>query len=210
MTRNNISMGCSRRQASRNQDRFARRLRSNRTTISLRVRGKPWPCRWWARWPTGRVFTRRSTSKAAAITNRQGCQDTFTTGSPAPTGGNAFSPAMDPIQQRSPSRIWIGSAAVKRSMSGPVEINGPTSLHPLPGNRSIRRSAGKRHIQTAVTARVATPPTTTAGTKPNPAAVRPDSNSPNSFEAPIKTALTALTRPRMTSGVSICTRRCRM
>ena len=173
-------MGCSRRQASRNKTDL-RGVCARTAPPFPYVYGKPWPCRWWARWLTSRVVTRRSASKAAAgIAYRRGCQDTFATGSPAPTGGNAFSPAMAPIQQRSPSRLWIGSAAVKRSMRGPVEINSPTSLHELPGNRSIRRSAGKRHIQTAVTARVATPPTTTAGTKPNPAAVRPDSNLPRS------------------------------
>ena len=44
-----------------------------------------------------------------------------------------------------------------------------------------------------------------AGTKPNHAAVVPDSNSPNSFDAPINTEVTALTRPRISSGVCSCT-----
>ncbi|HUM92583.1 MAG TPA: hypothetical protein PLM32_14635, partial [Candidatus Competibacter sp.] len=63
-------------------------------------------------------------------------------------------------------------------MSGNAEINCPTSLHPLPGNRSIRRSTGKRHIQTAVTARVATPPARAAGTHPSQAAGGPAPGSP--------------------------------
>ena len=50
------------------------------------------------------------------------------------------------------------------------------------------------------------PPASTAGTAPIRAASAPDSNSPSSFEAPMNTALTAETRPRMSSGVSICTR----
>ena len=53
-----------------------------------------------------------------------------------------------------------------------------------------------------MTAIVATPPSTTAGTSPNHFAVTPDSNSPSSFDAPMNTAFTALTRPRMWSGVS--------
>ena len=45
-------------------------------------------------------------------------------------------------------------------------------------------------VQSAVTTSVALPPITTAGTTPNQAAVTPDSNSPSSLEAPMKTALT--------------------
>ena len=40
---------------------------------------------------------------------------------------------------------------------------------------------------------------------PNSQAVTPDSSPPMSFEATMKTLLTAETRPRMGSGVSICT-----
>ena len=54
-----------------------------------------------------------------------------------------------------------------------------------------------------------TPPSTTAGTVPNHCAVTPDSNCPTSFEAPMKTVLTALTRPRMSFGVVSCTSVCR-
>ena len=39
------------------------------------------------------------------------------------------------------------------------------------------------------------PPTTTAGTVPNKAAVTPESNSPNSFDTPTKSMFTAETRP---------------
>ena len=77
------------------------------------------------------------------------------------------------------------------------------------GKVSRSRRTGKRRIQTPVTTSVAAPPNTTARTRPNQAAVTPDSNSPSSFEAPMKTALTALTRPRISSGVSSCTSRWR-
>ena len=42
-------------------------------------------------------------------------------------------------------------------------------------------------------------------TGPNSQAVSPDSSPPRSFEATINTPLTADTRPRISSGVSICT-----
>src|ERR1017187_2531531 len=50
-------------------------------------------------------------------------------------------------------------------------------------------------------AMVPTPPNTTAGTVPNHCAAIPDSNWPTSLDAPIKTTFTALTRPRISSGV---------
>ena len=133
MTRNNISMGCSRRQASRNKDRFARRLRSNRITISLRVRGNRGHAGGGRDGRSaGYSLVGRLRKEAVGIAYRRGCQDTFATRSPAPTGGNAFSPAMAPIQQRSPSHLWIGSTAVKRSMRGPVEINGLSAFIRFP------------------------------------------------------------------------------
>src|SRR5829696_151309 len=52
---------------------------------------------------------------------------------------------------------------------------------------------------------VATPPNTTARTVPNHLAVTPDSNSPSSLDAPMNMEFTALTRPRIASGVSSCT-----
>jgi len=51
---------------------------------------------------------------------------------------------------------------------------------------------------------------TTAGTVPNHCAVNPDSNWPNSFEVPMKTISTAITRPRISSGVRSCTKVARM
>src|SRR6185437_2803288 len=69
-------------------------------------------------------------------------------------------------------------------------------------NLSTRRNAGNSFIHVATTTSVPMPPTTTAGTVPNQAAVVPDSNSPNSFEAPMNSIETADTRPRMKSGVA--------
>jgi hypothetical protein len=54
------------------------------------------------------------------------------------------------------------------------------------------------------------PPKATAGTAPIHAASMPDLNSPSWFEVLMKIALTAPTRPRMSSGVSSCTRLARM
>src|SRR5262249_18221415 len=53
----------------------------------------------------------------------------------------------------------------------------------------------------STTTSVPTPPITTEGTVPNHAAVTPDSNSPSWFDEPMNTELTALTRPRISSGV---------
>ena len=50
------------------------------------------------------------------------------------------------------------------------------------------------------------PPITTAGTGPISEAITPARNSPSSLEAPMNTMLTALTRPRSSSGVHNCTR----
>src|SRR5437870_13045086 len=47
------------------------------------------------------------------------------------------------------------------------------------------------------------PPTTTEVIGPHHAAVTPDSNPPSSLDAPMKTELTAETRPRLESGVRI-------
>ena len=66
----------------------------------------------------------------------------------------------------------------------------------------MRDSTGNSSAQMPVTARVAAPPNNMARTSPNHPAVMPDSNSPSSLEAPMNTALTALTRPRISSGVS--------
>jgi len=54
------------------------------------------------------------------------------------------------------------------------------------------------------------PPVTTAATAPKQAAVIPASNSPSWFDVPMNKELTALTRPRISSGVSIWTSECLM
>src|SRR3712207_6544697 len=53
-------------------------------------------------------------------------------------------------------------------------------------------------------------PLTTETTGPNQCATNPDSRPPNSLEDPIKTLLTAETRPRIWSGVRSCTSVCRI
>src|SRR5271154_4508834 len=72
-------------------------------------------------------------------------------------------------------------------------------------NRSSRRNPGNSRAHSAATASVAIPPTMTAGFSPHHDAVSPDSNSPSSLDAPMNIELTALTRPRIASGVSSCT-----
>ncbi len=85
-------------------------------------------------------------------------------------------------------------------------------LRPAPrldARRSVRRSTprslGNRQTQSPTTMSVPTPPITTDGTVPKSWAVTPDSNSPSSLLALTKTMFTALTRPRMGSGVASCT-----
>src|SRR5262252_5293765 len=83
--------------------------------------------------------------------------------------------------------------------SSPAATSGPvTSL-------SAPRNSGNHHAHKAITSSVPTPPMTTAGTVPNQCAVKPDSNCPNSFDVPINSEFTALTRPRILSGVDNCT-----
>src|SRR5262245_29777418 len=80
-------------------------------------------------------------------------------------------------------------------------------IPPSPGCRRPRRSTlGQRCITARTTRIVPTPPPTTDATAPNQSAVMPDSKPPSSFDELTKTALTAETRPRIASGVSICTR----
>lgn len=76
--------------------------------------------------------------------------------------------------------------------------------------RSRCARLGNSFIHAPVTTRVPIPPRTTAGTVPNQCAVSPDSNSPSWFEAPMNRPFTALTRPRISSGVSSCTKAPRM
>src|SRR5690606_17577774 len=73
-----------------------------------------------------------------------------------------------------------------------------------------RRNWGETHAIIPTTAIVPTPPKITAPTGPNNDAATPDSKPPNSFDAPIKTALTAPTRPRISSGVYVIISVCRM
>ena len=56
--------------------------------------------------------------------------------------------------------------------------------------------------QIAATARVPTPPRTIAAAGPSSWPTTPDSNAPNSFDAPMNTASTASTRPRLSAGVT--------
>ena len=62
----------------------------------------------------------------------------------------------------------------------------------------------------ATTTNVPAPPKKMAPTRPNKAAVTPDSKAPSSLDAPINTFSTASTRPRMSSGVASGTRLARM
>src|SRR5882672_77695 len=67
--------------------------------------------------------------------------------------------------------------------------------------RSAWRRAGKRPVHARTTTTVPMPPTMMALAVPHQWAVVPDSNSPSSFEALMNTIETALTRPRIRSGV---------
>jgi hypothetical protein len=60
-------------------------------------------------------------------------------------------------------------------------------------------------VHRATANKVPTPPRSAAGTAPNSAAVAPDSNSPSSLDALMNAPWTALTRPRIASGVETCT-----
>ncbi len=67
--------------------------------------------------------------------------------------------------------------------------------------QAVAVSQGREQLDPhPVTTKVPIPPMTTAGTVPNQWAVKPDSNSPNWFEAPMNKPFTALTRPRISSG----------
>src|SRR5271170_4724570 len=73
-------------------------------------------------------------------------------------------------------------------------------------NASALRNSGHSPAAEAVTSIDPTPPITTARTAPHHCAVTPLSNSPNSFEAPMNSQFTALTRPRISGGVANCSR----
>src|SRR5262249_34968877 len=67
-----------------------------------------------------------------------------------------------------------------------------------------RSRAGQRRATASTTSRAPTPPPTPDGTAPNQWAVSPDSNSPSSLDELMNTTLIAATRPRISSGVSVC------
>ncbi len=73
----------------------------------------------------------------------------------------------------------------------------------LPSSRSRRASDENHLVHSAATSSVPIPPTTTEPTGQSKAAAAPESNSPSSLLAPINSELTALTRPRISSGVSV-------
>ena len=62
-------------------------------------------------------------------------------------------------------------------------------------------SSGNSRAQSSVTTIAPTPPNTTAPTGPSSEASSPLSASPSSFEAEMVSCDTALTRPRIASGV---------
>src|SRR5580704_2400249 len=70
---------------------------------------------------------------------------------------------------------------------------------------SALRKAGKIPAESRVTRMAPQPPKIAEPTGPSKRAMPPDSNSPNSLDAPMKRLDTAETRPRMGSGVTICT-----
>src|SRR5205823_10755854 len=78
-----------------------------------------------------------------------------------------------------------------------------------PSRRPYLRISGQMSAVAMTTMIVPTPPATTEKIGPKKWATEPDSNPPNSFDVPINRLLTAETRPRISSGVSSCTRVCR-
>ncbi len=125
-------------------------------------------------------------------------------GHPRPEFARPESSAYEDQIREARARMAAEGAAVPARPAAPQADQRSGS-----GKRPIRQRSGKKRVQDQATSTVATPPTTTAGTTPHQAAVTPDSNSPTSFEAPMNTAFTALTRPRIASGVASCTSRLR-
>lgn len=80
------------------------------------------------------------------------------------------------------------------------------SPFPVPSSAPNLRKSFHFHIAPSTTSIVPMPPPTTEMTGPNIAAVTPLSNPPKSLEVPMKTLFTADTLPRISSGVSTCTR----
>ena len=80
----------------------------------------------------------------------------------------------------------------------------------IPRTRGCGAARGRGPSTAAATAIVPSPPIRTAGTVPTSEATRPDSKAPSWFEVPVKSECTALTRPRISSGVRSCTSETRM
>ena len=134
-----------------------------------------------------------------------------------PTQPAASTPAMMiPYQWTLIGPSWNAMGSITAAILTRFAAEAPDRLI---GRRRARRGVGSEALQLPEHREEARPhhadhrgrhaADQTAGTTPHQAAVTPDSNSPSSFDAPMNTAFTALTRPRMTSGVCSCTSRCR-
>src|SRR6185312_13031416 len=95
-----------------------------------------------------------------------------------------------------------GEIVMTEGGEGAARRRGLRHVGPRVSNRSTRRKAGKSRPQASVTTSVRLPPIITAATAPSRAAALPATKVPSSFEAPMKTASTATTRPRRASGVA--------
>src|SRR5256884_9228473 len=84
-----------------------------------------------------------------------------------------------------------------------------TMSSPEPFSRPYWRISGQISAVAITTRIVPTPPETTENTGPKRCATNPDSNPPSSFDVPMNRLFTAETLPRISSGVSSCTRVCR-
>ena len=78
----------------------------------------------------------------------------------------------------------------------------PGCPRPRSGTRRPRVARGRARTTSAATTSVATPPITMATAGPSSWPATPDSNAPSSLEAPMNTASTASTRPRLSKGVT--------
>ena len=104
----------------------------------------------------------------------------------------ADEPARTVGPRRGQVRLFMEAHALERRAGHP--------LHQV--NRSLLANAGNHRIHKATTASVPIAPTTTEPTGPIQAATAPARNSPSWLEAPMNVEFTALTRPRISSGVS--------
>ena len=109
---------------------------------------------------------------------------------------------MEAARPRWP-RPWRGPSADER---------GRLAVSPRAGAPGCRAATARESRATTARPPRRCPRRPAAPSPPAPAraAVAPDSNSPSWLLAPMNTELTALTRPRMSSGVSSCTRVWRM